>query len=148
MLSSTAGVTSLSVTMTGNGSTQFAVFEVASTSGVFTFDAQGSATNGSGFTQNGIGLSLTGSNDAIFQSAFVPGGTSSVSLYPQPRVPGQDTMFFTNEAGAAVLLNTTNGTAPKWVDQQNQGAIVTGIAFRTGTGTAPAPPTGLAAVVN
>ena len=57
-------------------------------------------------------------------------------------------MFYNNQAASAALLNTTNGAAPLWIDQQNQATIVSGLAFKTGTGTVVAPPTGLAAVVN
>jgi hypothetical protein len=146
ILSSTSG--SLSVTMSGNSNVSFTVWEVASTNGPFTFDVQGSAQRAASYNPSGIALSLTGTNDVIFQSAFVPGGTSAVSFYPMPRVPGQGTMFFNNNAANAALLNTTNGAAPLWANQQNNATVVTGVAFRTGTALAPAPPTGLAAVVN
>ena len=146
-LSATGGTTQL--TVTGNSSNDFfAVWEIASKSGPFSLDAIGSATNSASLNPSGVSLSLTGANDVIFQSAFVPGGTSSVSYDTYPRIPGQGTMFFNNQAANAALLNTTNGNAPKWIDQQNQGTIVSGIAFRTGTATTLAPPTGLAAVVN
>jgi hypothetical protein len=146
-LSATGGTTQL--TVTGNSSNDFfAVWEIASTSGPFSLDAIGSATNSASLNPSGVSLSLTGANDVIFQSAFVPGGTSSVSYYTYPRIPGQGTMFFNNQAANSALLNTTNGNAPKWIDQQNQGTIVSGIAFRTGTATALAPPTALTAVVN
>jgi hypothetical protein len=118
-------------------------------SGTFAFDVQGSAQNTASFAPKGVALSLTGTNDAIFQSIFVPGGTSAVSFYPQPRIPGQATQFFNNEAANAVLLNTATGVQPVWENQQNSATVVAGVAFRTGTAPAPpAPPTGLAAVVN
>jgi hypothetical protein len=147
-LSSTAGATSVNVTMTGNSQTFFAVWEITSIGGPFSLDAQGSATNGASPNPSGVALALAGSNDVIFQSIFVPGGSSSVSLYPMPRISGQATQFYNNQAANAALLNTTNGAAPLWIDQQNQATIVSGLAFKTGTGTAVAPPTGLAAVVN
>jgi hypothetical protein len=147
--SGTAGATSLSVTMSGSGAESFAVWEVTSSTGPFAFDTQGSAQNSASFSPKGVALSLTGTNDAIFQSIFVPGGTSSVSFYPQPRIPGQATQFFNNEAANAVLLNTAIGVQPVWENQQNSATVVAGVAFRTGTAPAPpAPPTGLAAVVN
>jgi hypothetical protein len=130
VLSSTAGTTSLSVTMTGGTNGSFAVWELASASGSFTFDIQGSATNAASYSPKGVALTLTGTNDVIFQSAFVNGGTSAVSLYPMPRISGQGTMFFNNEAACAALLNTTDGAAPLWANEQNNATVVTGIAFK------------------
>jgi len=132
--------------MSGTSNTSFAIWEVASASGPFTLDAQGSATNSPSYSPKGVALALTGTNDVIFQGSYVPGGTSAISFYPMPRIPGQGTMFFNNEAACAALLNTANGAAPVWADEQNNATVVSGVAFRTGT--APAPPTGLAAVVN
>jgi hypothetical protein len=134
--------------MTGNSNANFAIWEVASTAGPFAFDAQGSATRPASFSPSGVALTLTGTNDAIFQAAFVPGGTSAVSYYPQPRIPGSGTQFFDAQAGQALLLNATSNVVPLWANEQNNATVVTGIAFRTGTATALAPPTGLAAVVN
>lgn len=157
-LSSSAGATSLTVSMTGTASTYFAVWEIASTTGPFTFDAEGSAQRGGSpnVTVQGIGLTLSGTNDVIFQSAFIPGGTNAVSLYPHPlNANGQGTEFFSNasnggaNAANAALLNTTNGTAPLWINGGNNSVTAaTGVAFRTATALAPAPPTGLTAVVN
>ena len=133
VLSSNAGVSSLSVTMSGNTNASFAIWELASTSGTFSFDVEGSATNNASFDPSGAPLALSGHNDVIFQSAFVPGGTSSVSFYPIPRVPpgGQGTMFLNNNAASVVLLNTTSGAAPLWVNQQNSATVVSAVAFST-----------------
>lgn len=130
VLSSTAGATSLSVTMTGSTNASFAIWEVDTTSGPFAFDAQGSGTNSPSYNPSGVALSLTGTNDVIFQSIYVPGGTSSVSFYPMPRIPGQGTQFFNNEASCAARLNTADGAAPLWADEQNNATAVTGIAFK------------------
>jgi len=148
VLSTTPGATSLNITMTGSQSTPMAVWELATTGGSFSFDTQGSATNPASYTPSGVALSPSGSNDAIFQSIFVPGGTSAVSLYPYPRNNGCGIMFFCAQAANALRINTTDGTAPRWTNQQNNATVVTGVAFKTGTGTVVAPPTGLNAVVN
>jgi hypothetical protein len=153
VLSSTATSNPPVVTMTGSASTSFAVWELATTGTGFTFDKMGSATNSPSLTPAGVSLSpLNGSNDVIFQSAGVPGGTSAVSLYAMPlnTGSGQGINFVLNNQANAGLLNTTNGSAPHWANEQNNQTIVTGIAFSagTGTGTAPAPPTNLKAVVN
>lgn len=146
-LSSTAGATSLHVTMTGTCNCSFTIWEVATTTGVFALDAQGSTTNSASFYPHGQTLTLSGSNDVIFQAIFVPGGTSGDTLYPYT---SQNSInFFNTNAAVVARLNTNDGTAPIFVDQQNNATAVSGIAFKTsGTGTAPAPPTGLAAVVH
>ena len=133
VLSSNAGVVSLSVTMSGNTNASFAIWELASASGPFSFDVEGAATNNPSFDPSGVALALSGSNDVIFQSAFVPGGTSSVSFYPMPRVPpgGQGAMFMNANAASVVLLNTANGAAPLWVNQQNNATVVSAVAFST-----------------
>lgn len=149
-LSSTPGATSLNVTMSGNSNNYFAIYEVASTSGSFAFDAQGSVTVPFTNTPQGPTLTLSGTNDVIFQSAFIPGGTSSVSRYPIPYNVGNDAQFFNAQAANAALLNTADGTGPFWVNgQPGTTTIHTGVAFKSGTsGTIPAPPTGLTTVVN
>lgn len=147
VLSSAPGATSLNVTMTGTCNCSFAVWEVATTTGTFALDVQGSATNAASFYPNGVRLPLTGSNDVAFQAIFVPGGTSGDTLYPYT---SQNSInFFNTDAGVVARLNTADGSAPVYVDQQNNATVVSGIAFKTsGTGTTPAPPTGLNAVVH
>jgi len=130
--------------MSGGSAVGFAFWEVASTNGPFIFDVVGSATNTASVSPGGVALTLNGTNDAIFQAAFVPGGTSGVTWYPLPNA----FPFFDNNAAGAALLNASSGVRPFWANEQNNVTAVTGIAFRTGTGTAPAPPTGLAAVVH
>jgi hypothetical protein len=153
-LASVSGATALSVTMTGGASTNFAIWEIASTAGAFSFDAQGSANRGGSPNVNaaGVALALNGTNDVIFQSAFIPGGTNAVTLYPQPENASSCAAIACvgGNASNVALLNSTNGTAPLWINGGNNTAIgVTGVAFHTGTGAAaPAPPTGLAAVVH
>ena len=144
VLSSAAGATSVNITMSGGSAVGFAFWEVASTNGPFIFDVVGSATNTASVSPGGVALTLNGTNDAIFQAAFVPGGTSGVTWYPLPNA----FPFFDNNAAGAALLNASSGVRPFWANEQNNVTAVTGIAFRTGTGTAPAPPTGLAAVVH
>jgi len=148
VLSSTLNTTSLSITMSGSGSEAFAVSEISSTGGAFSFDTQGSTTNSAGFSPSGQPLTLTGTNDVIFQSIFVSGGTSSVSFYPLPYIDGQGHQFFNNEAAQATLLNASSGVAPLWVNQQNSATVVSGVAFKAVGGSSPPnPPTGLTAVV-
>jgi hypothetical protein len=140
VLSSTAGATSLNLTMSGSGAIAYAVWEIATTSGSFALDTQGSTQNpATGFNPRGQALTLTGTNDVIFQSIFSPGGTSSVTLYPMGYINGQGQLFFNNQAGLAALLNTTNGAAPEWATE-NVPTTVFGVAFKT-TLTPAAPAT-------
>lgn len=149
LLSSTAGATSISITMTGGGAEFFSIWEVTSTAGAFAFDTQSSTQNSASFSPPGAALSLTGTNDAVFQAIFVPGGTSSGSYLMQPRIPGASLNFFNNNAAEGGVMNVSSAPPIIWVNQQNNATVVTGVAFKTGTGPAPpAPPTGLAAVVN
>lgn len=149
VLSSTSGATSLSVTMTGTASVSFAVAELASGSGPFSFDVQGSTTNGSSSNPTGQALTLTGTKDAIFQAVFQPGGTSGDTLYPLATTASTSSVnFMDNNAGIAMLLNTSSGAPPSWVNQQHNATAVSGVAFKVPAGAAPAPPTGLKTVVN
>jgi hypothetical protein len=161
VLSSTSGATTINVTMNGSGPTAFAMWEIASTGGPFNLDALGTAQRAGSpaLDITGVPLSLSGPNDVIFQSAWISGGTNDISLYPGPMEPnGQSILFYSQSspqsanAGSAALLNTTNGTAPIWINggTNSAGTGVSGVAFKEGTGgaTAPNPPTGLRAVVN
>jgi hypothetical protein len=151
VLSSTAGTTSLNVTMSGSGSMFFSVWEMATTGTSFTVDAQGTATNGASHFPAGVTLPLTpGANDVIFQAIFVPGGESGTSYYPLPLIKGAGggNQLVTNDAGQAVRLNTNDNTPPVYVNAQNNATAVTAIAFRSAAGNLPASPTGLAAVVH
>jgi len=144
LLSITAGVTSLGVTMTGSANASFTISEVASSAGAFSLDAEGSTTNPPSPNPSGQALTLTGKSDVIFQASFIPGGSSGVTFYPLTN----GFYFMNSEAQQAELLNTTNGAAPMWVNQQFNATTVTGVAFKVGAGTTPAAPTGLAAVVH
>jgi hypothetical protein len=147
VLSSTSAASSISITMTGNSTTGFTFSEVATSSGSFLLDAIGATQNSASYNPSGQSLTLNGNNyDVVFQSSFVPGGSSGVSWYPLTF----GWYFFTNEAQQVELLNVKAASAPVavWANQQDNATAVSGVAFKTGTGTAIAPPTGLAAVVN
>jgi hypothetical protein len=139
VLSSTSGAVTVNVTMQSGGPAAFALWEIASAGSQFSLDNLGTAQRpGSpNLTVPGVALVLSGTNDVIFQSAWISGGSNAISLYPGPENPdGQGTFFYSNNtglnnAGSAVLLNTTNGTAPIWMNggTNSAGTGVTGIAF-------------------
>jgi len=154
-LSSSSGATSVSITMAGTANTQFAFYEAASASGSFAFDTAATATNAASFHPSGASLSLAqGFADIVFQSIFVFGGTSSVSYFPYLRScsSGCGLQFWNGEAASNAVLNVNASTiqTPQFANQQNNATVVSGVAFKVGTGsvTPPNPPSGLTAVVN
>jgi hypothetical protein len=130
VLSSTSGVTSLSVTMntnTVNG--YFVVYEVSRSSGSFTLDAQNSSQVSASFHPNGQGLTLSGSIDVLFQTMYCPGGATTLTLYPGPR-SSLGNQIQQGDTSTGFLLNSSNGTAPIWINPQNNATAVTGVAFQ------------------
>lgn len=159
ILSMTSSVTSLTVTMTGSGAAAFAIMEVHPLNGAtFSLDAEGSTINPLSFAPPGQALSLTGTDDAIFQTIFVPGGNTAVTDYPMPpSAPKTATEFWLGQASFVAALDAPYGAFPSnaqpiWGDQQGSqsATVVSGVAFKisSGTATAPNPPTGLTAAVN
>jgi hypothetical protein len=153
--SSSTPATAINITMAGNANAMFAFYEVASTTGSFAFDTSNTATNAASTSPSGASLSLAqGATDVVFQSILVFGGTSSLSYFPNVRGcrSGCGPQFWNGQAASDAILNVTSTAlnTPKYSNQQNNATIVSGIAFKagSGTGTAPAAPSGLTAVVN
>jgi hypothetical protein len=127
VLSATAGVTSVTPTMTASSSdTGFAWFELACSGGSWSEDATNGTSNSASNIPPGQALTLTGSNDAIVQAINATEGAGSVTGYPMPLVPGgpgtNPTFIYAAsetppnyQASAVVLMNTSNGAAPTWV---------------------------------
>jgi hypothetical protein len=151
VLSSSAGTASINITMSGTAATGFAFWEIASTAGPFSLDAIGNTVNPATYPARGQPLTISGSNDVIFQGGEVPGGASGVSVYPQTYSLLGLGYVGTQNASEALLLNSGPGPTapvPSWVNV-NQVTGVFGAAFRTvGGPTLPSPPTGLTAVVH
>lgn len=158
-LSSTPGVTSITVQMSGSAFTDFAIWEISTTGGgTFSFDTQGShvdTTNG--FNIPGQALTLTGTNDVIFQLLWENGGSGGPNYYAQPTIPFNSTTnvgpfnyFVFNEAASVVLLDSgPTPLTPTWLNPQPNTVFASGVAFSaSGVSNAPNPPTGLTAVVN
>ena len=137
-LSSTSGTTSLTVTMSGAASTNFAIWEIATTIGSFMFDAQGSAVNNTtGFYTNGPSLALSGKNDVIFQLGWVVGGSLGPTYYPMPHIASNGSIgpfnyFLLNQVASTVLLDSgASPPTPVWINPQHNTTFVSGIAFKT-----------------
>lgn len=152
--SSSTPVTAINITMAGNANTNFAFYEVATTNGNFAFDTSGTATNAASRNPSGVGLTLApGATDVVFQSIHVYGGTSSLSYFPYVRAcqHGCGPQFYNGQAASDAILNVSGSApTPQWSNQQNNSTVVSGVAFKVGSGTAqaPAPPSGLTAIVN
>jgi len=154
VLASASGAASITITMAGTASTQFAFYEMSTSSGIFSLDAVGTATNAASLNPSGVALNLAaGGSDVIFHSIFVNGGTSSISFDPFVRAcsSGCGPGFWNGQAASDAILNVSGSALiPQWANQQNNSTVVSGIAFKVASGTAqaPNPPSGLAAVVN
>lgn len=157
-LSSSAGTTSVTVTMSGSVATSFDVWEIANSTGApFQLDTQGSAyLSTTAYYDNGVSLNTTGNNDVVFQTAWVEGGSLGPTLYPQPQInfnsqqnvgPGNYIMF--NEYSSTVLLDSGSSVpVPVWTNPQHDNVFVTAIAFTAAGQSAVNPPSGLTAVVH
>jgi hypothetical protein len=136
-LSSTSGVTTVTFTMSASGTYGIDLYEIHRTSGSWTLDTQAS-NNVATSTNNNIGpaLTLSGSNDVIFQELTGTGFFNSELGYPQPYIGSAAgfQVFFdnTNIGGSTgVLLNTTNGAATHWLGTLTGNPItMSAIAFK------------------
>lgn len=145
LLSSSGGGSTITINMgAGSASRNFFVWEIASTGGTFLFDALAAQSNAASFSPPGPALTVTGSNDVVFEASLVSGGSSSINLYPQTHILGNGTCggfeyFFCN-GQLAMLQNTFSSSVPTplWVNQQNTATAVTGVAFSS-TGPAQNP---------
>ena len=158
-LSSSAGVSSLHVTMSGSGSNNFfAAYEIASlTGGTFALDGTGATrinTQTGQFYQSGPTLTQTGNNDVIFSAAICVGGSTGPNYFPEPYNQQSLNYYFFNEAATAVLLDSgPTPPTPVWANPQanntQPGMIISGMAFTAvgGSSAGPNPPTGLTVTV-
>lgn len=145
LLSSTAGASSLAVTMSGGGQVNLGVWEISSSTGTFSFDAQGSfyiATT-SAFYDNGPALSLS-ANDVVFQSSWIQGGSLGPTNYPLTNIPsnvipsvGGGNYLMLNQFSISALLDVPAGPAPVavWVNPQHDNIFVMAMAFSAGPKT-------------
>ena len=136
-LSSTAGVTTLTLTSTVSGDTyNVRQWEYSFTGGPASLDS--SATNANltaGTTQTGITLTLGGPRDVIVQWIVSTNGPSSIS-------GGYGNFAATASFGGwADLENTASGAAPTWTMPSSQTSMVAAMAFRVGVRTFTILPT-------
>jgi hypothetical protein len=122
VLSATAGVTSVTPTMTASSpTTGFAWFELSCSGGSWSEDATGGTDNSASNIPTGQALTLTGANDAIIQGINADGGAGAITGYAMPLYPGgpetnPEFIYTVHYLGsAAVNINTSNGAAPTWL---------------------------------
>lgn len=129
-LSATAAATpTVSVTMTSL--TSIHVEDFSFTSGPISVDTSGTRDNNSNATSvPGVTLTLTGSNDIIFQGAGSSGNISAVSAGWT-----EINAAFPNGDGGAFKANTTDGTAITWTQSSGRNALMA-IAFTESGGAA------------
>lgn len=128
-LSSTAGVTSLTLTSTVSGdSYNVRQFEYSFTGGPASLDSIGTTANlTASTTAAGIALTLGGARDVIVQSIVSTNGPTAIS--------GGYGNFAAQASygGWADLENTTNGAAPNWTLPSSQTSLVGAMSFRLGS---------------
>lgn len=127
-LSATGGTTSISITMAGSSSAVgIAIAEVHRTSGTWVLDTDAASTTAAGFTQNMQALTLSGTNDVIFQAVGDTGGIEACQFYPyflfnQP--------LSTNTSIFAILNSAGPSSTPICYNPQNTQIVVHGVAFK------------------
>ena len=128
VLSATGSTTSVSITLDGSSSaTGLAVFEVHRTSGTWALDTDGATANTASFTPTLQALTLSGTNDVIFQAMGDQGGIESCQFLPwytfnQP---------LTTNTSIFALLNTAGTpSTPVCYNPQDSATVVHGVAFK------------------
>ena len=154
-LSAPSGATSITATLNANVPAFFSIWEISANGGAFSLDAMASTSakqsNGGGTNVGLTGqpLTVSASNDVVFQSYWAAGGANGTSNYPLPKTPGDGVEFYiSGGAGTAVLENTFSSTVPVPVHMYTGTAGVGAVAFKatSASGTVQ-PPTNLRVVV-
>lgn len=130
------GATSISLKMSASGYVFWDYYEVARLpgSGSFVLDKCAASVNRtSTITPPGQALTLSGSNEVIFQGVQENGSKVlpySQSLYFQPAFGGGSNQNVPDWGSSAVLLNTSNGSAPTWMANVSRPSVVHACAFK------------------
>jgi hypothetical protein len=124
-LSSTSGVTSISITLSASGTSTWIFYEYSFSGSSFSLDTTGTVTDGTaGTSLAGVGLTLAGTKDVIVQGLFTSGGNVTGVSTPYSNFQG------TSFTGQADLENTSSGTAPTWTNSNSQTAAGAAIAIQ------------------
>jgi hypothetical protein len=127
-LSATGSTTSLSITMAGSSSaTGIVVYEVHRTSGAWTLDTDGATANTASFYPDLQPLTLSGTNDVVFQAMGDTGGINGCQFYPyyvfnQPLATDTSSFALLNTAGVP--------STPVCYNPQDSATVVHGVAFK------------------
>jgi len=134
----TNGTTSVTLTSGVTSGYYLIVWEVSFTASSVTLDVLG--TNGSNTASSspsGQALTLTGSNDIIFQIIRDSYTMSAISS------PYSNFLATASTAGYAASLNTTSGTAPTWTAAGSQTSVIAAVAIEEVVPTCASPVFGL-----
>lgn len=133
VLSSTPGATTITVNATTTiANWSLGYYELSLSSGTINYDTAGTGTNAScSTTCPGVGLTLSGTRDVIFQDNMPINAVTGISA-------PYTTVIDWNAAGFASNLNTNSGSAPNWTQSPASTSIVSALAFsNTSSGSAP-----------
>jgi hypothetical protein len=127
-LASASGVSSITINFSVTTAYSYVFYEEADTVGhTPSLDPSGgigTVRNSSMVNPTGVALTLTGTNDAIFQQIVEAGGTVTAISAPYGNF---------NSLGAPTgwgnVLNSTNGTAPTWTNSTSSSSIGSAMAF-------------------
>jgi len=128
-LNSTAGVTSMTVTLAGGIGTMYLDCVEYSFSGAsIAYDTSNNINNTTNTLRGGVDLTaLTGTNDLLYQVIKVSGAVA-VSAINGAYSSGY-TLFGTGY-GCATAVNSTTGTAPTWTFASNSQSVGSGLAIK------------------
>lgn len=131
-LSTTSGVTSITVTVNVSCATPCYVhFAEYSHTGAVTYDTSNNVNNTTNTVRTGVGLTLAGTNDLIYQIVAPSNAATTVSAINGAYTSSNQ---FGTKYGFAIALNTATGTAPAWTFNQNSQSAVSAVALQEATG--------------
>lgn len=128
VLSSTSGVSSITVTYSGTlTGVQLVIYELSCSGGTWSHDTENAADDGTSTSPyTGVSLAgLTGTNDVLFQ------WSDGFSVDPTAISGGYGNIISPNGITFADLLNSTAGSTPNWTAAGNTGGRTSaGAAFK------------------
>lgn len=128
-LASTSGATTITVNLSANVSNAWDIdAREYSTTSTAAFDVVGTSQPASSATPAGVTLSLTGTNDVIFQLATTVNAVTAVNS------PWSATLETQNGNGYADSINTGSGTAPTWTCSSSSLSVMAAIAIKEAAG--------------
>lgn len=134
-LNSTAGVTSITVTLAGGSVTNVAeLMEYSFTGASVAYDTSNNVLNSVNTNRVGVDLTaLTGTNDLLYQVIALTSGGISPTAISGAYTSAND---FGVKYGFASAVNTVGGSAPNWTFSANSQSAGSGLAIKETSSTA------------